>query len=126
MRLSQQEWHIHWKKDYANNNKLSHTELLELLCEDEKSNRYDNNYQRRKKVAKLPVMKQLEDFDFSFQPSIDKKLISDLATCKFIKSHENIVFVGASGTGKTHLSIALALKALARDFTVYHCIRFVV
>ena len=65
---------------------LSYTELLELLCEDEKSNRYDNNYQRRKKAAKLPTIKQLEDFDFSFQPSIDSKLISDLATCKFIKS----------------------------------------
>ena len=64
---------------YANNNKLSYSELLELLCEDEKSNRYDNSYQRRKKAAKLPVIKQLEDFDFSFQPSIDKKLISDLA-----------------------------------------------
>lgn len=104
---------------YANNNKLSYSELLELLCEDEKSNRYDNNYQRRKKAAKLPTIKQLEDFDFSFQPSIDSKLISDLATCKFIKSKENAVFIGASGTGKTHLSIALALKALARDYTVY-------
>jgi DNA replication protein DnaC len=104
---------------YANNNKLSYSELLELLCEDEKSNRYDNSYQRRKKAAKLPTIKQLEDFDFSFQPSIDKKLISDLATCKFIKAHENVLFIGGSGTGKTHLSIALALKALARDYTVY-------
>ena len=104
---------------YANNNKLSYTELLEVLCEDEKSNRYDNSYKKRKKAAKLPVIKQLEDFDFSFQPSIDKKLISDLATCKFIKSHENVVFIGSSGTGKTHLSIALAIKALARDHSVY-------
>ena len=52
---------------YANNNKLSYVELLELLCDDEKNNRYDNSYQRRKKAAKLPNIKQLEDFDFSFQ-----------------------------------------------------------
>ena len=52
---------------YANNNKLSYVELLELLCDDEKNNRYDNSYQRSKKAAKLPNIKQLEDFDFSFQ-----------------------------------------------------------
>ena len=103
---------------YANNNKLSYVELLELLCDDEKNNRYDNSYRRRKKAAKLPNIKQLEDFDFSFQPSIDKKLVNDLATCQFIKSKENVLFIGASGTGKTHLSISLALKALARDYTV--------
>ena len=104
---------------YANNNKLSHTELLEILCEDEKNNRYDNSYRRREKAAKLPNMKQLEDFDFSFQPTIDKKLVNDLATCQFIKRKENAIFIGDSGTGKTHLSIAIALKALSRDYTVF-------
>lgn len=104
---------------YANNNKLSHTEFLEILCDDEKNNRHDNSYRRREKAAKLPYNKQLEDFDFSFQPSIDKKLIRDLATCQFIKRKENAIFIGDSGTGKTHLSISLALKALSRDHTVF-------
>lgn len=104
---------------YANNNKLSHAEFLEILCEDEKNNRHDNSYRRREKAAKLPHHKQLEDFDFSFQSSIDKKLISDLATCQFIKRKENAIFIGDSGTGKTHLSISLALKALSRDHTVF-------
>lgn len=103
---------------YANNNKLSYIELLEFLCEDEKNNRYDNNYIRRKKAAKLPNIKQLEDFDFSFQPSIDKKSVATLATCQFIKNKENVLFIGASGTGKSHLSISIALKALSRDYTV--------
>ncbi len=71
---------------YAHNNKLSYQEILELLCSDEKSNRKDNNYKKRKKAAKLPAVKRLEDFDFSFQPSIDQKLISSLATCQFINS----------------------------------------
>lgn len=104
---------------YAKTNKLSYQELLELLCEDEQSNRRDNNYKRRKNAAKLPAIKKLEDFDFNFQPSIDQKTINDLATCQFIKAKENIVLVGASGTGKTHLAIAFAIKALAKEFTVY-------
>jgi len=104
---------------YARTNKLPYQELLELLCEDEKSNRKDNNYRRRKNAAKIPAIKKLEDFDFSFQPSIDQRSINDLATCKFIDAKENVVLVGASGTGKTHLAISLGFKALAKEYTVY-------
>lgn len=104
---------------YAMVNNLSYQELLELLCEDEKSNRKDNNYQRRKNAAKLPAIKKLEDFDFSFQPSVEQKVVSDLATCQFIKAKENIILIGASGTGKTHLAIAFGMKALAREYSVY-------
>jgi DNA replication protein DnaC len=104
---------------YAMSNKLSYQELLELLCEDEKSNRKDNSYQKRKASAKLPVIKRLEDFDFGFQPSIDQKVINDLAVCHFINKKENVILIGGSGTGKTHLAISLAVKALARDYTAY-------
>lgn len=75
---------------YAQTNKLSYQELLELLCEDEKSSRRDNSFKRRKNAAKLPSMKRLEDFDFGFQPSIDQQLVSTVATCQFINSKENI------------------------------------
>ena len=104
---------------YAQTNKLSYQGLLELLCDDEKSNRKDNNYKKRKNAAKLPSLKRIEDFDFSFQPSIDQKIISDLATCQFINSKENIILVGASGTGKTHLAISFAIKALSKEYSVY-------
>lgn len=104
---------------YAMANKLSYQELLELLCEDEKTNRKDNSYQKRKAAAKLPSLKRLEDFDFSFQPSINQKIINDLALCQFIGKKENIILIGASGTGKTHLAISFAVKALARDYSVY-------
>jgi len=104
---------------YAQNNKIPYQEFLELLCEDEQGNRKDNNYKRRKNAAKLPAIKKIDQFDFTFQPSINQKLINDLATCRFIKAKENVVLVGASGTGKTHLAIALAVKALDKDFTVY-------
>ena len=104
---------------YAQTNQLSYKDLLELLCEDEKSTRKDNNYKRRKNAAKLPSVKKLEDFDFSFQPTIDQKVIADLATCQFINSKENIILVGQSGTGKTHLAISFAIKALSKEYSVY-------
>jgi DNA replication protein DnaC len=77
--------------------------------------RKDNNYKRRKNAAKLPSIKRLEDFDFSFQPTIDPKHISDLATCRFINTKENVILVGQSGTGKTHLATSLAVKALSKE-----------
>ena len=104
---------------YAQTNKLSYKDLLELLCEDEKSTRKDNNYKRRKNAAKLPSIKRLEDFDFSFQPTIDQKTIADLATCQFINAKENIILVGQSGTGKTHLATSFAIKALSKEYSVY-------
>ena len=60
---------------YANNNKLSYNQFLELLCEDEVNNRQDNSHKKRHSRAKLPSYKTIEEFDFSFQPSIDKKQI---------------------------------------------------
>lgn len=99
-------------------NNLSHREFLDILLEDEKTNREDN---RRKKLysrAKFPVQKHVSDFDFSFQPSVKKQEILHLATGAFIPKGENIVFVGQPGTGKTHLSIAIGLRALEHGYTV--------
>lgn len=118
-KLSGMAFCLEERLSYAKINKLSYQELLELLCEDEKSNRKDNNYKRRKNAAKLPSIKRLEDFDFSFQPSIDQRMVNDLATCQFINSKENIVLVGKSGTGKTHLAISFGIKALAKEHSVY-------
>lgn len=104
---------------YANEKSLSHVELLELLFEDETNNRINNSYKKRYAKAKLPAHKTLEDFEFSFQPSIDKKIINDCSTCNFVREKRNIVFIGNPGTGKTHLSIAIGIKALMKGFKVY-------
>lgn len=104
---------------YANQKSLSHIELLELLFEDETNNRANNGYKKRYSKAKLPSHKTLEDFDFAFQPSIDKKLINDCATCNFIREKKNIVFIGNPGAGKTHLSVAIGIRALMKGFKVY-------
>ena len=104
---------------YANSNSLSHTQFLELLCEDESNNRSDNSYNKRVSKAKLPALKTIEEFDFNFQTSIDKKQINDATTCQYIKEKRNIIFIGNPGTGKTHLSIALGLKALLKEKKVF-------
>lgn len=103
---------------YANDKQLSYQQFLSLLCEDEANNRKDNGYKKRYMKAKLPAHKTVEDFDFAFQPSLNKKLNNDALTCQFIKEKRNLIFIGNPGTGKTHLSTAIGLRALSKDFKV--------
>lgn len=71
------------------------------------------------KVAGFPFEKTLDSFDFTFQPSINKNLIMDLATLRFIDNAENILLLGSSGVGKTHLAIALGVKAAQSRYSTY-------
>lgn len=103
---------------YANEKDLTYLEFLELIFEDEAANRRDNSYKKRYHRSKFPYYKTLEDFDFNFQPSINKKIINDCAICQFISERKNIVFIGNPGTGKTHLSIAIGIKALLKGSKV--------
>ena len=103
---------------YANKSSLSHKQFLELLCDDEENNRRENSYKKRYSSAKLPAHKTMDEFDFSFQPSIDEKLINDLESCNYIDEKKNLIFVGNPGTGKTHLSLALGVKALSKNYKV--------
>jgi len=70
---------------YAKDKSLSYEEFLEMLLEDEENNRRDNSYKKDTPGPKFPYSKNIEDFDFSFQPSIDKRLINDICTCSFVK-----------------------------------------
>jgi len=76
--------------DYAKEKSLSYGEFLGLLLEDEENNRRANSYKKRYAKAKLPAHKNIEDFNFSFQPSIDKRIINDCLTCNFITEKRNI------------------------------------
>src|SRR6058998_4383482 len=69
-------------------------------------------------IAHFPSVKTLEDFDFKFQPSIDAKLVRELATGRFIASAENALFFGPPGVGKTHLAIALGRAVVEAGHTV--------
>lgn len=102
----------------AEEENLGYTEFLGMLLEDEVNRRSDNKRTKLYKKAKLPFEKDLSDFDFTFQPSIKKQEILELSTCRFIEKRENLLFLGQPGTGKTHLSVAIALQTLGYGKTV--------
>lgn len=70
------------------------------------------------RLAGFPVRKTLSDFDFSFQPSVNKKQVTELASCAFVERAENVVLLGPPGVGKTHLAIALGAEAAKRRMQV--------
>jgi len=71
------------------------------------------------RFAGFPMRKTLDEFDFKFQPSIEKKVIQELATLRFLHNNENVVFLGPPGVGKTHLAVALGIEAINEGHTVY-------
>jgi DNA replication protein DnaC len=92
--------------------------LNQLLIEEERA-RKRRSQQTRLKLSKLPFRKTLEEFDFDFQPSIDRDQINELGTLVFAERNENVLFLGPPGVGKTHLAVALAMRAIENGKTVY-------
>ena len=70
-------------------------------------------------VSNFPFIKKTNDFDFSYQPSISKKQILDFTSLRFIESFENILFIGSSGVGKTHLATAIGIEASSNHISTY-------
>lgn len=103
----------------AQSQSLSHLEFLYRLTTQEIQGREASNYRRRLRGSKIPVEKKLEDFDFSFQPSLAKDKILPLKDCRWVANAENILLAGQSGTGKTHLAIALGLQAIQQGYRVF-------
>lgn len=97
---------------------MSFSEFLEVLVNDEVINRTNNGNAKRLYKAKFPTHKTIEEFNFSFQPSINRQSIYTLGTCEFIRKKENIAFIGPTGTGKSHLSVAIGVKAVAQGYSV--------
>jgi DNA replication protein DnaC len=96
----------------------STVEILDYLVAQEVQSKEARSLDLRMRLAVFPFQKKLEDFDFKFQPSIDKASIKELATLKFIHNAENVVFLGPPGVGKTHLAIALGIEAAKAGFRV--------
>src|SRR6266576_3513835 len=73
--------------------------------------------ERRMTAARLPTVKTLEAFDFAFQPDLSERLLWELADLSFVQTATNVIFLGPPGVGKTHLSLALSVKALAAGYS---------
>ena len=95
--------------------KLSYQEYLLHLAEIEVLSKIDRSINRRVQIAGFPQLKKLEEFDFSFQPQLDERLIRELANMDFLNDGKNIIFLGAPGVGKTHLAIALGVRAAMKQ-----------
>jgi DNA replication protein DnaC len=93
---------------------VDHLGFLLQLCELELLERERRAAARRLKAAKLPTPKVLDTFDFTAAPTVNKPLILELMTCEYIERRENVILIGASGSGKSHLATALAVEACGR------------
>lgn len=96
----------------------TYSDFLEEILAAEVATKTDKNIRMRMTMARLPYVKTLEAFDFSFQPSIDAKQIRELAGCRYVQSAENVVLLGPPGVGKTHLAVALGVKAIQQGYRV--------
>ncbi len=104
----------------ASGNSLTHAEFLELILQDELAIRNERLINRRVKTAAFRELRTLEDFDFSFNPSIKKKQIYELATCRFIRENRPVLCLGPPGTGKSHLVQAIGYQAIKAGFLVLY------
>jgi DNA replication protein DnaC len=100
--------------------KLGHLGFLGRLLETEVLGRTETATNRRIHEAHFPEICRIEDYDFKVQPSLDRKVILDLAELGFLDRCESIFFLGPSGVGKSHLSIGLGLRACAAGYRVLY------
>ena len=97
----------------------AHVDFLLDLLSVEVAARRERYLKTRTRLAHFPFQRTLEQFDFSFQPSIDERLIRELATLSFVSEAANVILLGPPGVGKTHLAVALGLRAIEAGFGVY-------
>ena len=111
--------HLDEVLDQISGQSLSFVEALNKLTQYEIDRKEINMINSMVKVAGFPHRRELKDFDFSFQPSINKEQIMDFSTLRFLENKENIVFLGNSGVGKTHMAVSLGIEAAKKRNSTY-------
>ena len=97
---------------------VDHPDYLLRLAELELIDRHHRMVARRIKAARFPALKSLDTFDFPAIPSVNRQLVTQLARCEYIERHENVIAIGNSRTGKTHIALGLGLAACQKGLTV--------
>ena len=104
----------------AAGHRLSHAEFLELIVQDELLIRQERLIARRVKAAMFREQKALDEFDWSFNPSIPRKQMFDLATCRFVREARDVLLLGPPGTGKSFLVQAIGSQAIKQGLLVLY------
>jgi len=97
----------------------SHVEYLKAVMAEQVAATTNRRLTARMRYARFPYRRTIDDFDFDFQPSVDRKLVTDLATLRFIAENRAILMLGQPGCGKTHLAVALAIVAVEAGYRGY-------
>jgi DNA replication protein DnaC len=105
--------------DFVTVNNLSLVDGLTKLTSYEIDFKEKNMIRAMVKVGAFPHHKELKDFDFSFQPSVNRQQILDFESLRFLETQENIVLLGPSGVGKTHLAVSIGIAAAKKRYSTY-------
>ena len=97
---------------------VDHPQYLLRLAELELIERHQRMVERRIRAARFPAVKTMDSFDFTVVPSVNKALVMELARCEYVQRRENVIAVGNSGTGKTHVALGLGLAACQKGMSV--------
>ncbi|KOY83403.1 IS21-like element helper ATPase IstB [Lysinibacillus macroides] len=119
LKLKQMGLHLNEVIDFSIKNQLSFTDTLIKLTNYEIDVREQNMIHAMVRVAAFPHLKEMKDFEFDFQPSVNPQQMYDFQTLRFIEANENIVFLGTSGVGKTHLATAIGITAAKKRTSTY-------
>lgn len=98
---------------------ISIVDVLYKLTEEEIKYRDERASRIQVAVAGFPFEKEMKDFDFTYQPGINKKQLLELESLRFMENKENILFVGSSGVGKTHLAVSIGIAAAKKRYLTY-------
>ena len=119
LKLLQMKKYLSEVTDFVSSNKLSFSDGLLKLCNYGLDHKVEVASKSMIKAAAFPFIKTIEDYDFDFQPKLNKQEILELTSLKFIEELKNIVFLGSSGVGKTHLATSLGIVAAKKRYSTY-------